>query len=466
MAEQAEHGREPATLVVGLGRSGLACARHLLARGEPFAVADSRPQPPGLAALRRLAPGVPVHLGPFDPARFARARRLLLSPGVAPEEPAVAAARAAGAEILGEVALFAREARAPVAAVTGTNGKSTVTALLGAMAREAGVAARVGGNLGTPALELLPGLEAPPETPPEAYVLELSSFQLETLPEPLGARAAVVLNLSPDHLDRHRDLEAYGALKGRIYRGAETAVLNLDDPRAAALARAAAPAPARCLPYTLGRPPAGGYGLLARGGEPWLARGERTLLPLAALRLAGRHQAANALAALALAEAMGWPREGALEALRRFPGLPHRMQWVAEAGGVAWYDDSKATNLGATLAALEGLPGPVVLIAGGLAKGQDFAPLRRVAGRLRAAVLLGRDAPLLERALAGAATVRRAADMEEAVALAAGLARPGDRVLLSPACASFDLFQGFEHRGRAFQEAVRRRLGLGEGAGR
>ncbi|HEX9802495.1 MAG TPA: UDP-N-acetylmuramoyl-L-alanine--D-glutamate ligase [Gammaproteobacteria bacterium] len=434
------------TLVVGLGQTGLACARFLAAQGESFAVADSRSNPPGIEELRRELPQVPVYLGPFDSGLFASAARLVLSPGVAPQEPAIAAAAAQGSEVLGDIELFARHAAAPVVAITGSNGKSTVTALLGEMAAAAGVKALVGGNIGTPVLELLA------QPAPELYVLELSSFQLEVTSS-LNCRAAVVLNVSEDHLDRHGDIASYAAIKGRIYRGDGVMVINADDPVVAAMAE-----PGReVVRFSLAAPRSGvDFGLCERDGRPWLAKGERLLMPAAEVRIPGRHNLANALAALALGEACGLPLAPMLQTLRQFPGLPHRCQWVAEVGGVNYYEDSKGTNVGATLAAIEGMPGEkVVLIAGGQGKGQDFTPLRHaVASRARAVVLIGEDAPLLRQALERSAAISHAFTMEEAVAQAAALAHPGDSVLLSPACASFDMFRNYAERGERFVAAV------------
>jgi len=434
------------TLVVGLGQTGLACARFLAARGESFAVADSRSNPPGIEELRRELPQVPVYLGPFDSGLFAGAARLVLSPGVAPQEPAIVAAAAQGSEVLGDIELFARHAAAPVVAITGSNGKSTVTALLGEMAAAAGVRALVGGNIGTPVLELLA------QPAPELYVLELSSFQLEVTSS-LNCRAAVVLNVSEDHLDRHGDIARYAAIKGRIYRGDGVMVINADDPVVAAMAE-----PGReAVRFSLAEPRSGvDFGLCERDGQFWLAKGESLLMPAAEVRIPGRHNLANALAALALGEACGLPLAPMLQTLRQFPGLPHRCQWVAEVGGVNYYEDSKGTNVGATLAAIEGMPGEkVVLIAGGQGKGQDFTPLRHaVASRARAVVLIGEDAPLLRQALERSAAISHAFTMEEAVAQAAALAHPGDSVLLSPACASFDMFRNYAERGERFVAAV------------
>jgi UDP-N-acetylmuramoylalanine--D-glutamate ligase len=467
------------TLIVGLGKTGLSCARYLRARGAMVAVADSRANPPGLEPLRQELPDLAVFTGGFRPEVFARADRLVVSPGVPVSEPLIQAALDRGVPVLGDIELFALAllawsgAAAPlpacaptecvpsdtapaspacppsVVAITGSNGKSTVTSLVGAMARGAGVSVAVGGNLGDPALDLLDPAVA-------LYVLELSSFQLETTAS-LRPLAATVLNLSPDHMDRYPDFAAYVAAKARIYRTAEVAVVNRDDPAAAAIPHSAL----REIGFSLEAPRrAGDFGVLPRSDGAWLAQGDRPLLPAADLAIAGRHNLANALAALALGSACGLPEGAMLDSLRRFRGLPHRSVLVGSRDGVRWYDDSKGTNPGATVAALEGLVQPgsptrVVLIAGGDGKGADFGPLGPAVERsARAVVLFGRDAPQIEAVLTGAVPVLHAADMADAVRLAAGAAQPGDCVLLSPACASFDMFDNYEHRGRVFTQAV------------
>jgi len=439
-------------LVVGLGKTGLSCARYLHARGVAVAVTDSRAQPPGLERLRDELPEVALFLGDFDEAVFAAAECLVVSPGVPCSLPVIQAAAARGASIIGDVELFAASARAPVVAITGSNGKSTVTSLVGLMARLAGVRVAVGGNLGEPALDLLDEAVA-------LYVLELSSFQLETTSS-LRPRVAGVLNLSADHLDRYPNLDSYAAAKAGIFANAERAVVNLDD----AAVRAMPIGAAERRGFTLSRPSDGEFGLCGDAEAPWLCCGNEPWLAAAEVAIPGRHNLANALAALALGEAAELPREAMLEGLRRFPGLPHRSELIAERAGQRWYNDSKGTNPGATVAALEGLAPPgsgrrVVLIAGGDAKGADFAPLAAAAERsARAVVLIGRDAPRLAEALGDRVPVFRARDMDEAVQNAADQAAPGDDVLLSPACASFDMFADYEQRGEAFVAAVRRLL--------
>lgn len=444
-------GRKTApTLIVGLGETGLSAARFFERAGEPFEVADSRSDPPAIGAFRRQWPDVPVRLGRFGPNQFSRARRIVVSPGVSLREPALANAVAAGTECIGDIELFARTADAPVIAVTGSNGKSTVTALTGALLENAGRWVRTGGNLGPPALDLL---QHDDDRDPDLYVLELSSFQLETTFS-LRPLAAVVLNVSADHMDRHGSLAEYAAAKGRIYRGANTAVVNRDDAGAARLADRSS----RVIGFTLGEPAADDFGVVGHAGESWLAEGTRPLLPAREVPLAGAHNRANALAALALVRAAGIDPATVIDGLRHFTGLPHRMQHVATIDEVDWYDDSKGTNVGATAAAIDGLQRPLVLIAGGIGKDADFSALHApVARHARAVVLFGRDAGLLAEALQGAAAIERVADLDAAVERAAALARPGDAVLLSPACASFDQFRDYRERGEAFAAAVARR---------
>ncbi|MEN8213018.1 MAG: UDP-N-acetylmuramoyl-L-alanine--D-glutamate ligase [Pseudomonadota bacterium] len=443
-----EHSEAPLTLVVGLGSTGLSCARFLAGRGVPLAVADSRDHPPGLQQLRDNYPDVELYSGAFDSAVFNTAERLVVSPGVSLKEPVIQQAIARGVEVIGDVELFLREVTAPVVAITGSNGKSTVTTLLGEMAKAAGIRVAVGGNLGTPVLDLLDEEIA-------LYVLELSSFQLETI-HSLRAKAAVILNLSADHMDRYNSYLEYVQAKAVIYRNAETAVVNLDDPAAMQLAESE-----QRIGFCAHPPQAEQYGICEAEGEQWLCRGGQRLLQTAAIPAAGKHNQVNALAALALGEAVGLPMESMLQAISSFRGLAHRTWFVAEIDRVRWYNDSKGTNTGACIAALKGLDrgdeSRSVLIAGGDCKGADFSALAAVLpGFVRALVLIGRDAPQIARAVDGAVPAVKADDMDEAVRLAAELARPGDRVLLSPACASFDMYDNYMQRGDAFMDAVRR----------
>jgi UDP-N-acetylmuramoylalanine--D-glutamate ligase len=447
--QSAPHLSTPArtgrTIVVGLGRTGMSCARFLHARGIDFAVTDSRAAPPESQALQQLAPGVEMRFGGFDQSLLDGAEQVIASPGVSLDEPFLKAAAARGIAIVGDIELFVREAKAPIAAITGTNGKSTVTTLVALMANAAGKHAIAAGNLGTPVLDLL---EAPA---PHIYVLELSSFQLDTT-HSLRAAVATVLNVTPDHMDRYGSLEAYADSKARIFDGAKTAVLNLDD----AAVRAMAPKVAKRIGFSLVRDPAADYCAEQSGNDTVLTcRGER-LVAMSELKIAGLHNAANALAALAMCEALGLPRDPCIAALREFTGLPHRSQFVAEIGGVRYVDDSKGTNVGATLAAVAGMPGSLVVIAGGQGKGQDFAPLAEAfRGKVRHVVLIGQDAKLIDEALRGTCTTEFAADMDAAVKAAANAARAGETVLLSPACASLDMFRDYGHRGDVFAACVR-----------
>jgi UDP-N-acetylmuramoylalanine--D-glutamate ligase len=437
------------SVVVGLGKTGASCVRYLAKRGDRVSATDTRRAPPGLAELGELAASVELRLGGFDLSLLDGASQVLMSPGVSLNEPIAQSARARGIDVLGDVELFAREVRAPVIGITGTNGKSTVTTLVARMAAAAGRRVLAGGNLGEPALDLL---EQPK---PDLYVLELSSFQLETTSS-LVLKAAVVLNVSADHLDRYPSVEAYARAKGRIFANAQAVVLNADDPWVLAMRDQARGDGAHSVTFSTERSDAD-FSLLRKGGQIFLARRGEALLDIARMKISGLHNAANALAALALGEAAGLPMPKMLEALESFPGLSHRASWVADVAGVRYIDDSKGTNVGATKAAVAGMAGPLVMIAGGEGKGQDFTPLADAfRGKVREAVLIGKDAPAIAVALQGACKTRTAASMDEAVAEAQRIARPGDTVLLSPACASFDMFRDYGHRGDVFAAAVRK----------
>ena len=445
-----------ASVVVGLGKTGASCVRYLAKHGVAVTATDSRRNPPGLAEIGHLARTLDIRLGGFDLSLLDGASQLLMSPGVALDEPIAREARARGIEVIGDVELFARVVRAPVIGITGTNGKSTVTSLVASMANAAGRRALAGGNLGKPALDLLD------QPLPDLYVLELSSFQLETTSS-LDLLAAVVLNITADHMDRYATVEEYAGAKARIFARAATVVLNADDPLVGDMREAATRGgSARAVTFSTQRSDAD-FSLIRRDGHTWLARHGETLLDTRRMKIAGLHNAANALAALALGEAAGLPVDAMIDALRAFPGLPHRSSWVADIAGVRFVDDSKGTNVGATLAAVAGLDGPLVMIAGGDGKGQDFAPLAAAfSGKVRHVVLIGRDATLLERALGNLCEMSRAGTMPEAVAEALRRAQPGDTVLLSPACSSLDMFRDYAHRGEMFADAVR---ALAESAG-
>ncbi|MGL6223605.1 MAG: UDP-N-acetylmuramoyl-L-alanine--D-glutamate ligase, partial [Steroidobacteraceae bacterium] len=406
-------------LVLGLGRTGVSAARYLDRKGLAVRVADTRATPPGIDQLRNDVPSAELRTGAFSAGLLDDVAQVVISPGLSLQEPVVRAALERGLPVVGDIELFARAADAPVAAVTGTNGKSTVTTLVAKLAAAGGCSALAGGNLGEPALDLLrrptPGL----------YVLELSSFQLETT-HSLRTATSTVLNVTPDHMDRYSSLEDYAAAKARIFDGCDVAVINADDPLVRTMPRAGQAVVSfslvsRDADYTLEQVP-----------EPMIVRRGEPLLPLSSMRLQGLHNAANAMAALAMVEALDLPLAPALAALCAFGGLPHRSQWVADIHGVRFINDSKGTNVGATLAAVQGMSGPLVVIAGGDGKNQDFSELREAfRGKVRHVVLIGRDAAALAATLAGICSTERAADMGAAVRAAQAAARNGDTVLLS-----------------------------------
>jgi len=430
-------------LVLGLGDTGLAVARWVERQGGAARVADSRAAPPRAADFRG-----DVRTGPFGAALLEGVDLVCISPGLSLQEEIVRIALGRGIPVLGDLELFAWYVRAHngtrVLAITGTNGKTTVTALTAHLLRSAGLDVEVAGNIGPPALQAL----AARTTPPAAWVLELSSYQLETTWS-LEPEAAAMLNVSEDHLDRYAGIEEYAAAKARIFIGQGVQVLNRDNWRSLGMGQPNR----RRLTFGLDAPASEeDFGVV----NDVLHEGSHGFARAADLPIHGAHNVSNALAACALARTLGIPRDALAAGLATFRGLPHRLQQVALRRGVAWFDDSKGTNVGAALAALRGLGRPAVLIAGGDGKGQDFAPLApAVAAHARAVLLIGRDAPLLERALAASGVpLERCASLEQAVARAAALARAGDAVLLSPACASFDMFRDYRQRGEAFAAAV------------
>jgi UDP-N-acetylmuramoylalanine--D-glutamate ligase len=432
-------------VIVGLGRTGFSCARYLRSRGWRIAVTDTRQKPPELAKLAELDASIPVSAGGLDSKLLDGADCVVASPGVSLAEPFFVEARRRNIEVVGDVELFARVANAPVVGITGTNGKSTVTTLVGKMAERAGWKVRVGGNLGEPALDLLDQ----PKT--QLYVLELSSYQLEAVTS-LTLKAAAVLNITPDHLDRYASVQEYADAKKRIFERCDTAVINLDDPLVVAMPRRGQ----KTLSFSLSASIGADYAVATRDGEWWLTRRGEPLLAVSAMKIKGLHNAANALASIALGDAVGIPMPAMLEELASFPGLSHRAQWVADVRGVTYINDSKGTNVGATVAAVNGMQGPLIVIAGGDGKNQDFAELAHVfRGKVRHTVLIGRDAPIIAKALTGVCTLETAATLEDAVRAAAKAARPGDTVLLSPACASLDMFRDYTHRGAVFTQAVK-----------
>ena len=446
-------------LVLGLGDTGLSLTRWLLRQGASVRVADTRDNPPHITKLSRDFSGVDLITGPYQAATFADVDGIAISPGVSLREPIIAAAATRGVPIVGDVELFgqaiaSKRDSTKVIGITGSNGKSTVATMVGDMCKTAGLNTVVAGNIGLPVLDALSAAEESQSgAAPNCYVLELSSFQLETTAN-LALNAATVLNVTEDHLDRYDGMDDYAAAKARIFRHCNHQVLNRDDFYSVAMKKTGT-----AVSYFSPSIPLGPdyWGLISTRGEQWLAHDQTPIMALADLPVAGGHNAINALAALALARAIDLPDEPLVEALKRFRGLPHRVEKVMDIGTVGFYDDSKGTNVGATVAALNGMKEKVVLIAGGDGKGQDFSPLNAaVAKHARAVVLIGRDADKIEAAIAssGVATIR-AKTMEDAVKLSLQLSDPGDRVLLSPACASFDMFNNYAHRAQVFVDAVR-----------
>ena len=439
------------TVVLGLGKTGLSCVRYLIRQGKAVIVMDSRELPPQLAALQQEFPSVPVHLGEFDQEVLAAADEILVSPGIGLQEPAIQQQLLTNKSVIGDIELFARAAKAPIVAITGSNGKSTVTTLLGEMVKQAGLQVQVAGNIGLPVLDTLQ------QAVPDWYVLELSSFQLETTAS-LNTAAATILNLSEDHMDRYANFAAYKAAKQRIYHDSKHRVYNRQDSHSQPEGKMAA----NSISFGLDEPTAENqYGLLYEQNQAWLARGQEKLLAVSQLKLIGKHNWANALAALALGEAMGLPLPAMLATLTQFQGLAHRCEWVANIQGVQWYNDSKATNVGAAIAAIEGLgqtiAGKLIVLAGGVGKEADFSPLRQAfADYARAVVLFGADAPQIAKIIPSSVLQIKVNDMSAAIAIAKQQAECGDAVLLAPACASFDMFNNFEHRGEVFKTLVTR----------
>lgn len=427
------------TVVVGLGKTGLSCVRHLVGQEKTVAVTDTRVIPPCIQELRSEFPQVPVYLDGIYENVLDKASEIVVSPGICVREPAIAKQQARGVNAIGDIELFVQAAKAPIIAITGSNGKSTVTTLVGEMAKAAGKKIVVGGNLGTPALELL-------DDDAELYVLELSSFQLETT-RSLQAAAATVLNITPDHLDRYESYDDYIAAKLSIYKNSKAQIINRDDSQTFINNPT--------ISFGASEPNENEFGLRKVDGELFLAFGKNNLLNVKELKVKGQHQYLNALAAMALGHCVNLPMDAMLKALKAFTGLRHRCQWVADIEGVAWYNDSKATNVGATLAALHGLgaeiPGKIVLLAGGLAKDADFSSLREGAKQyVSRLILFGQDKKELKKVLEDVLDIQEVEDLQEAVKSAKSIATAGDIVLLSPACASFDMFSDFEARGDEF----------------
>ena len=435
-------------VVIGLGKTGLSCARFLRRQKKSFIVMDSRTHPPELEKFQQEFPETPLFLGDFDLIVLSTAKQLIVSPGVSLKEKAIKEAIDKGVDVIGDIELFARYVKSPVIAITGSNAKSTVTTLVGELLQSIGLNVAVGGNLGIPALDLLV------DPSPDYFVLELSSFQLEETSS-LVSRVATVLNVSLDHMDRYESFSDYVAAKQKIYAQSVNQVVNRQDKNSYPFVAATA----NITSFGLDAPKENEFGLCDEDGDVVLCFGEARLLSTKELRIKGQHNWMNALAALAICHAAGISVSDVLPALKKFSGLAHRCEFVAEKNAVSWYNDSKGTNVGATVAALLGLgsviAGKLIWIAGGIGKNADFSPLKDpVKKYVRIAILIGQDAKLIEETLASDVQVVHADSLEAAVNMARSVATANDAVLLSPACASFDMFQNFEHRGDVFKHLV------------
>lgn len=440
---------EISKIVLGLGKTGLSCVHYLSSQNSTCAVMDSRLNPPGLDELKSCYPDIPYYLGAWHEDVLNLADEIIVSPGVSVKEAAIAKQVKRGIPVYGDIELFARVADAPVIAITGSNGKSTVTTLISHLLNYAGYKVKTGGNIGIPALNLLG-----PDTP-DFYVLELSSFQLETTYS-LKTLTAVNLNISDDHMDRYASLDEYIQAKLRIYQDCQRPIINLDDPNSYQNFHFTA-APTG---FRLGEPLDREFGVCEHNSQLYLTYGKQHLLPASQLPLKGKHQIANVLAALALGLQAGLNLEVMIKALPSFKGLPHRCEWIAKINGVDWYNDSKATNVGAAQAAIMGIgpqiEGKIVLLAGGQGKNADFSPLYApIQNYVRTVILYGEDKHKLAEALQGASNIIQSSSLDDAVRLAHSTAKKGDVVMLSPACASYDMFRNFEHRGEVFAELVK-----------
>ncbi|MBL4572366.1 MAG: UDP-N-acetylmuramoyl-L-alanine--D-glutamate ligase [Gammaproteobacteria bacterium] len=440
------------TVVVGLGDTGLSCVKYFSQAGEKVKVVDSRDEPPGLAALKELYPDVEYELGDFNLETFVTAKQLVVSPGLSIHSPEIEAAKKAGVVITGDIDIFSKQVTAPIIAVTGSNGKSTVVAVLAEILRKAGKNFGLGGNLDGDSFK--PALDLIAEGEKDLYLLELSSFQLETT-ECLGAAVATLLNLSADHMDRYEGIDDYHRAKQRIFTGCKQVVINRDDKKSYPLEAS----DAAVWDFGFGRAGVNGLGLLEEGGDLYLAYQLEKIVSVSELKIFGQHNISNVLAAVALAMAMAIDMNAIKAAITEFTGLPHRCQWVENIGGVDFYNDSKGTNVAATVAAVEGLgehiSGHIVLIAGGLAKGADFSALVPAMNKWgKVVILIGEDAVEMAGYFDAEIQTYFASDMQDAVRVALQQSIAGDAVLLSPACSSFDMFENFQHRGFAFMKSV------------
>jgi len=440
------------TVIVGLGATGLSCVKYFSSIAEKVKVVDSRKEPPGLEDLQEFYPEVECELGDFNIETFVAAKQLVVSPGLSIRSAEIQAAKKAGVPITGDIDIFSKLITAPIIAVTGSNGKSTVVGILAEILRKANKKFGLGGNLDGENFK--PALDLMAEDGKDLYLLELSSFQLETT-ECLGAEVATLLNLSSDHMDRYDGLDDYHRAKQKIFSGCKKIVVNRDDKESYPLGDS----DAICWDFGFGRPGINGLGLLEEDGDQYLAYQFEKLVSVDELKVFGQHNVSNVLAAVALAMAVDVDMKAIKAAITEFSGLPHRCQWVAKIDGVDFYNDSKGTNVGATVAAVEGLgehiAGHIVLIAGGMAKEADFSPLVPAMNKWgKTVILIGQDAQEVASYFSADTQVFFAADMDEAAEIALQNSVAGDAVLLSPACASFDMYESFQHRGFAFIESV------------
>ncbi len=439
--------KDPFYLVAGLGKTGISVARYLQRKKKSFAVFDTRAQVPNLAEFSQEFPEIAIYTQELPDHVLNQLTDIIASPGLSLDTPFLKRAQEQGTAVYGDIECLAREIQAPVIAITGTNGKSTVTTLVGEMAKAAGYNVAVAGNIGAPVLDLLDDGHQY-----DLWVLELSSFQLD-LTFSLAPVAATILNVSPDHLDRHHTMQAYVEAKQRIYHQTKLAIFNRED------SYTLPPASIHSISFGQDNPTAGNWGLISQGGKIYLAKGDTCFLSTESVLIKGIHNWLNALAACALAEAAGISEQSIIAVLSTFSGLAHRCQWVRTLDGVEWINDSKGTNIGATISAINGIggamQGKIVLIAGGQGKGADFSELTQpIADFVRSIILIGEDADKIEAALSNVVPTVRASSLDNAVAMARTQAKPGDVVLLSPACASLDMFRDFNHRGEVFASLV------------
>ncbi|QMT61262.1 UDP-N-acetylmuramoyl-L-alanine--D-glutamate ligase [Legionella sp. PC997] len=437
----------PLYLVAGLGKTGISVARYLRRKNKPFIAFDTRAQAPSVAEFTKEFPDVLVYTQHIPDEVLTQLSDIIASPGLPLEIPFLKKAMQIGIPIYGDIECLAREIHAPVIAITGTNGKSTVTTLVGEMAKAAGFKVAVAGNIGTPVLDMLDD-----EHQYDLWVLELSSFQLD-LTYSLAPIAATILNVSPDHLDRHHTMEAYAQAKQRVYHQAQVALFNRGDHYTIPTSGV------NHISFGVDAPEKNNWGLITQKDKIYLAKGSTCILPVESVLIKGVHNWLNALAASALADAAGISHHHIIKVLSSFTGLPHRSQWVRTLDGVDWINDSKGTNIGATISAINGIggsmEGKIVLIAGGQGKGADFSELAQpIADYVRSIILIGEDADKIEAALANVVPISRASSLDNAVVVAKSQAKPGDVVLLSPACASLDMFRDFNHRGESFASLV------------